>query len=110
MVDALQVAVTIFALFALSRAILRMRDGGLRNKEGAFWIGLWVLVILAVWMKSKLALLKVYFDIGRPVDVLVYLSIILLFYFSFRVYVKLTEVEGQLTKVVQSVALKKGKK
>ena len=109
MIDALQIAVTLFGLFALSRAVLRVKEGNIPKNEGIFWVGLWIAVIAAVWMKSQLQVLQPYFNIGRPVDVLVYLSIIVLFYFSFRVYVRLTEIEGSITKLVQEIALMKKK-
>jgi len=110
MIDALQIVVTIFALFALSRAILRFKDSKITRGELFFWSIIWAAVIALVFMKQHLGFLSTFFDIERPVDVIVYASIILIFYLIFRMLVKIERIEQEITAIVRKQALEKGKK
>lgn len=110
MVDMLQVAATLFALFALSRVFLRVKDGEISRREGLFWGVIWVLVLVLVYAHRSLNILKSVIDTRRPVDVVIYLSIMLLSYLVFRIYVKLDHVEQEITAVVRQETLQKAKK
>ncbi|MBU1854341.1 MAG: DUF2304 domain-containing protein, partial [Nanoarchaeota archaeon] len=51
-----------------------------------------------------------FFGIGRPIDVVIYASIIVLFYLIFRMYVKIESMEQNITKVVREVTINNPKK
>lgn len=105
----IQILIILFALFAWSRAILRFKDGAIKWNELLFWSFLWgALIVLTVnpaitFFFSKLV------GIERGVDFFLYLSVMLLFYLIFRIYVKLDNMDQEITKVVREVALKKRK-
>jgi hypothetical protein len=50
------------------------------------------------------------FGVGRGIDVLVYLSIIFLFYYIFRQSEKINKLEKQITKLVREIAKENAKK
>jgi hypothetical protein len=106
----LDVIIILFALFAFSKAVLRFRDKAISTKEFLFWSVIWVVVILLVFLKSKLGFLTQLGLGGRPVDIIIYVSIILLFYLMFRIYVKIDAAEQNITKVVREIAIKKERK
>lgn len=106
----LQVVVVIFALFALSRAFLRFRDGKITKKELALWLVVWIAAIVVILLPWTTTFLANVLGITRGADFVVYLSIVVLFYLMFRIYVKLESVEQEITKVVREVAIKKKKK
>ena len=87
----LQIVVTAFALFALSRVILRARDGRISKKEAIVWSAIWIVLILAVYLTRYFSFLEEIGGARRPIDVMMVLSIILLFYLNFRLYVKLDQ-------------------
>ena len=102
--DPLQILVGIASLFALSRAYLRYRDGKLSGKELLFWTGIWVAVLVVAFHPEITTKLSRYFGIGRGIDLVIYSSIILIFYLLFRIYVKLETLEQDFTKTVRELA------
>lgn len=105
----LQIIVVLFVVFAWSRVLLRLRDRKISNWEFAFWSLLWAAVLVVLFMPGITEPIARLLNIGRGIDVIVYLSIVLLFYLMFRIYVKIEGVEQEITKVVRETALKKGK-
>jgi hypothetical protein len=44
--------------------------------------------------------------VGRGVDLVIYISVLILFYLIFRTLVRLDKIEKDITKIVREVALK----
>lgn len=105
-----QIIVVVFVLFAWSRVLLRLRDRKISMWEFGFWSILWIAVLVVLFMPALTQPIARLLNIGRGIDVVVYLSIVLLFYLVFRIYVKIEGVEQEITKVVREVSLKKGGK
>ncbi len=110
MIQPIQIIFTAFILFALSRAYLRYKDGKIKALEFAFWAAIWLAAIIVVVLPSSVSQLSNYFGIGRPVDLITYVAIIVLFYLNFRLYVSIDTLEQKITKVVREVAIKQAKK
>lgn len=108
--EIIQIFLVLFALFALSRAFLRFRDKEINLKELMFWSIVWIATIVVVLIPSTAGYIASFFGIGRPVDLVVYLSIIALFYIVFRIYVRIDNIEKDISKIVTEVAIKKVKK
>lgn len=104
--QAIQIIIIIFALFALSRAVLKFKDNKLTKNEFIFWIIIWCAVIIVAVIPYVISPISSIFGIGRGVDLIVYISIIVLFYLMFRLYVKLESVEKEITLVVRRIAMK----
>ncbi|MEM3373704.1 MAG: DUF2304 family protein [Candidatus Woesearchaeota archaeon] len=105
----IQIIAILFFSFAASRAILRAKDKKITLLELFFWLGIWIGLIFVVFFPNILTKVASFIGIGRGVDVLVYSSIVILFYLLFRLYVKLEEVEMEITKLVRENALRKKK-
>ena len=110
MISILQIIVVLFALFALSRAFLRFKDGKITKKELALWTIVWIAAIIVILIPGTTSLVANMLGVTRGADVVVYVSIIVLFYLVFRIYVKLESIEQEITKVVREVAIKRKKK
>ena len=106
----LQVIIILFALFAMSRAFLRFKDTKLSLGEFCFWMLIWVVVVIGVLQPSIVTPLSSFLGIGRGVDLVVYISVVLLFYLLFRVYVRITSMERSITQLVRSQAINTVKK
>jgi hypothetical protein len=105
-VTVLQVIVVVFALFAWSRAILRLRDRRISWIEFVFWSVIWSAAIISAILPQTANIVSHFFGINRPVDFAVYVSIILLFYLIFRLYVKQEQHAQEMTKLVRQIALR----
>lgn len=103
----IQVLALAFAIFAVSRAVLRARDKKISIAELVFWITVWLALILVVMFPYLTNYLARVMGIGRGIDVVVYLSIGLLFYLIFRLYVKIEETQKSITLLVREIAIYK---
>ncbi|MBN2459185.1 DUF2304 family protein [Candidatus Woesearchaeota archaeon] len=109
--EIIQIIITVFALFALSRAVLRFKDNKLTKNELVFWMLIWIAVIIIPMIPNLTSRVSEMFGIGRGMDLVMYLSIVALFYLMFRLYVKVESVQKEITSVVRSIAIEgKGKK
>ena len=102
----LQIIVVIFALFAWSRAILRLRDREISIGEFSFWTVIWAAVITTSLLPQTADIASKFFGISRPIDLAVYISILLLFYLVFRIYVNQDKQSQEMTKLVREIAVK----
>ena len=110
MLSLIQIVVIIFVIFALSRAFLRFKDKKISNMEFIFWLLLWIAVLTVVFKPEITNIFANYLGIERGIDVVIYLSILVLFYLMFRLYVKIDVMEKNITKVVRKDAIEKTKR
>jgi len=103
----IQIIAIIFSLFALSRVFLRYKDKKLTINQFVFWCIIWVGLITLTLFPNLTAPVSDILGFGRGLDLLVYLSVALLFYITFRMYVKVDEQEQRITKLVRELAKKK---
>src|SRR3989338_818694 len=101
----IQILISLFILFVLSRIVLRWRDGSISFGESIFWLLLWIAVGLLVLLPQTSAVLAKVLGVGRGADAVVYISIIILFYAMFRVVVKLEFIEHEITQIVRNLTI-----
>lgn len=100
-----QILISVFVLFAISRVFARYQEGKLSAIATIFWIILWIAIEIAVWIPNSTTYLAQMLGIGRGADLIIYSSIVALFYLVFRIYVKLEDIEREITQVVRKIAL-----
>lgn len=106
----IKIFIIIVALFAISRAFLRFKDKKVSSSGLFFWTILWILAVIFAFAPQGLSYFADLIGIQRGTDFVVYLSIILLFYMFFRVYVRFESLEQDITKLTRELALKNGRK
>ena len=104
---ALQIFATIFALFALSRVILRLKDHQLTIKEVLFWASVWLGIILVVWIPTTAGLISTTLGINtrEPIDTLIYVAIVVMLYLIYRMHVKTERLGSEVTRLVRLIGL-----
>lgn len=102
-----QILMTIFVAFALSRVILRFREGKISFLAMLSWFFLWLAVETIIWLPEASTAIARILGIGRGADLIIYGSLVTLFYLVFRIYVKLEDIERQITTLVRKIALEK---
>lgn len=106
--EIIQILIIIFAAFVITRILLRLKDNKLTIGEFLLWIFLWGAVLLVAFVPSVSSLLARVLGIGRGVDLLIYLALLILFYMMFRMIIKLESVQQEITSIVRQVALERG--
>lgn len=106
----LKIIAFIFIVFAESRVILRFREKTITTTELITWSSLWLCVGAIALVPTFSTFIAKTLGVGRGVDALIYISIIVLFYGLFRMYVKLEHIEHEITDIVRKQALQEDKK
>lgn len=106
----IKVFIIIVALFAISRAVLRFKDKKISGQGLVFWVSLWILAVIFAFAPHGVSYLAELVGIQRGTDFIVYLSIIVLFYMFFRIYVKFEGIEQNITKLTREIAIKGAEK
>ncbi len=106
----LQIVVVLFALFAFSRALLRVRDGKISIKEFLLWTAAWAGIVIIVFQPWVTDIVSQRFGISRGIDFVVYMTIVVILYLIFRIFVHLESMEQELTRLASAIALQKPRK
>jgi hypothetical protein len=86
--------------------VLRFRKGGLPVIHLFTWFLFWGAVIVAVARPATTSAVAAWVRVGRGTDLVMYLSVMAIFFLMFRMFGKIEELERQITRVVRAAALK----
>jgi len=103
----IQIIIVAFTLFALSRTVSRFREGSLTVAWLVLWSAIWVAVAVAALLPQTTSWFARLIGVGRGVDAVIYLSIIVLFYLVFRVFLRLQKIDHDITLVVRELGLRR---
>lgn len=101
----IKVVIILFSFYAVYKVYIKYKSGQISAPRAIFWLLLWVAVIgAALWPKTTDLIAK-YVGVGRGADLLVYLSILVIFFLMFRIIIRLEKIDREITKIVRKVAL-----
>jgi hypothetical protein len=101
----LQVLGTLFLFFAISRVLLRWHDQSLSTRELVFWCLVFAGILIVLLFPDLTVKVAHLLGITRGTDVVVYGSVVLLFYLVFRIYVRLENIQHQMILLFRALAL-----
>jgi len=103
----LTIATTIIAFFIL-KLFLQKRKKQINKNEFIFWLAFWLIVLVLILSLKPLD--RVVSSLGftaNSLEVLLYLSVAVLTYFIFRIRLRLSKMESDISKIVDHIALNK---
>jgi len=106
----IQIVGIIFAAFGITIAVLRFRSKKISLKSLLIWCTLWAGVMVVALMPWTTVMIAEPLGIGRGIDLVVYLSIIVLYYILFRIYIRIEETQRAITSLVRELAMRGKKK
>ncbi|MEI6627223.1 MAG: DUF2304 domain-containing protein [bacterium] len=86
--------------------ISRLKRKEINGPQFWFWLVLWCCAIAVIWHPEITSYLANMVGVTRGVDLVVYSSVIILFYGLFRMITHIQRLEKAITKIVQESALK----
>ncbi len=101
----IQFLLSFFLLFAISRVVLQVRHARLSIGGFLFWCALFIFALTGVLDPNLTSYVAKLLGIGRGADVVLYISIALIFYLIFRLSIALEEVRREITELVRTLAL-----
>src|SRR3989344_8784781 len=102
----LQILVTIFIALILFKLFQQKQHNRISLASFLIWFILWLFVLLVFWQPDATSYLANILGIGRGADLVVYLSILVIFYLLFKIFVRLNKIDSDITKLVRADALK----
>ncbi|MFH1661822.1 MAG: DUF2304 family protein [Candidatus Falkowbacteria bacterium] len=101
------IALIIIAYF-ISRLFWQKQKKEINGNEFIFWLVFWIFAATAVvslrWIDKLVA--SIGFS-GSGIEVLLYISVVILFYFIFKLRLKIEKIEKNITKIIREISLKK---
>ncbi len=101
------IALLVIGLF-LARLFWQRKNKQVSRIEFFFWLIFWFLAVLVIIFIKKIDILVAGLGFSATgIDVLLYLSVAVLFYFIFRLRLKFEKIDREITKIVREIAIKK---
>lgn len=97
------VATAIIVLIIIQLAVKLFQDKIIALKI-FIWVTFWSVVLILIWFPGFLGNLGEIFGVGRGVDVLIYISLIFLFYLVFKQNFKIDKLNKEITKLIRTIA------
>lgn len=101
----IQLVLSIFIIFALSRVLMQVRNAKLSVGGFLFWSSLFIFALAGVLDPRITTFAAHFLGIGRGADVVLYVSIALSFYLIFRLSISLEETRREINELVRQIAL-----
>ncbi|MBU0636700.1 MAG: DUF2304 family protein [Patescibacteria group bacterium] len=103
-----QILALIIIAFFVARLFWQKQKKQIAIVEFVFWLFFWIFAGIAIIFLKWLDKIVAGFGFtASGIDSLLYLSIAVLFYLIFRLRLKLSKIERDITKIVRYIALKK---
>ncbi len=102
----IQLFILVIVLAVWWRLYRRLQARELTVVEFVEWFLLWVAVAVVAMVPDVTSYLARLVGVGRGVDLVTYLALLLVFYLVFKLFVKLEKIERQFTSLVQKLALR----
>ncbi len=102
----IQVLLLAFVCLVLVRVVWRYIRHDLRGRELIWWGGFWLAVGAAVTVPRTTDVVARLVGVERGADLLVYVSVLALFYLAFRILVRLERMERDITTLSRTAALR----
>lgn len=98
----------IIIVFFLSKIIVKKRKKEINNNEFALWIFFWGVVIFAIIFIKKIDSFVANLGFSSSgIEILLYLGIAIIFYFIFRLRLRIEQIERNITKLIREASLGK---
>lgn len=106
----LQILITLFIIGILFKLMKQRQASRMSIWAFVVWSVLWLVVLVVFWQPDTTTYIANFLGIGRGADLAVYVSIVAIFYILFRIYVRLSKIESEITKIVRKDAIKNADK
>ena len=103
-----QIIALLVIAFFLARIFRQRKNKQVSRTEFLFWLVFWFLAAMIIVFIKKIDMLVAGLGFSAAgIDVILYLSIVALFYMIFRLRIKLEKIDREITKIVREIAIKK---
>lgn len=109
MITPSQILLSTLIIFVITRTFIAYKKGSLSGGFTFLWIIFWLGGLFLIWQQQLAIEIAHRLGISRGVDLVIYVSLIIIFYLIYRLMVWMNEIDRKITELVRKIALK-GKK
>lgn len=103
----IQILVTILILLIILPSLYHSyKKNSIAILGAIIWATFWITGLIIIWFPHIIELIGNALGVGRSIDALVYISIILLLYITLSQKIKSNEIEKEITMLSRKIALK----
>ncbi|MFC1612292.1 DUF2304 domain-containing protein [Patescibacteria group bacterium] len=103
----IQYILLIVLFFILVQTVRKFKAQKISLREFLLWFIFWIAVGAVIALPQITSFLAEKLGVGRGADLVVYGSLIFVFYMIFRLFVRQQKMEREISKVVEEIAKKK---
>jgi len=100
-----QIVILILILIVVVKAGQRFNRKELSLFLFLAWLGIWTALAVVAVFPEIISRIASFAGIGRGVDLVIYLAIFLLFYFAFKINLRLNKIEKNISELVRKIAI-----
>ena len=104
-----QILVSLFVVLNIGRIIRQARVQKMTVSNVLAWTLLWLVVLVVFWLPDSTGYLANILGITRGADLMIYASVLLIFFLLFKIFIRLNKIEESITKLVRQRALDQNK-
>lgn len=101
----IQSIIFVFITFVIFKVFSKFKEKNLTLKELVGWVIFWLTVAVIIALPQSTGFFATILGVGRGTDVVIYISIILIFYLIFKIQVRFEKIERDITKIVRDKAI-----
>lgn len=105
-----QIIAILIIVFFILKLYKQKKKGEIGQNEYILWLSFWSLAALAIAFIKQIDLLVAKLGLAASgISFLIYLSVLILFYFVFRMRLKIAKFDRELTELARMMAIKETK-
>jgi len=105
-----QLLLTTIIVFVILRTVIALKSKHLSESFFVVWLLFWFGVLILIFRQDMVSQVAYSLGISRGVDLVIYISLIVIFYMLYRFLAKLGELDSKITKLVRQLALRDKKR
>jgi hypothetical protein len=102
----IQYILAIIVIFIFWQTVKKFRERSISLREFLFWVIFWAAIAVVILLPQATIFLANYLGVGRGADLVIYASLIFVFYMIFRLFVRQEKIERDISKIVEEIAKK----
>lgn len=102
----IQFILIIVIVLIILRLIFKLRTRDINPPIFYGWLLVWLVALIIIWQPSLTSYLANRLGVSRGVDLVIYVSVILIFYLLFRLLMRIEKLDKDITRLVRQLALR----
>jgi hypothetical protein len=102
----IQIVLVIALLVAIAMTWRRAKEGIIRAREAVLWSLVWIIAAVVILLPETTSFVASLLGVGRGVDLVLYASVVVLFFLIFKLFTSIDRLEKHLTDIVRKDALR----